>query len=86
VVLWALRGRIQEPEAVRADREELQRLADEGDEEAKQLLEEDPLGDDPGEGFFAARLPFGPFLILGILELMLVGPEIDQLLGGLIAL
>jgi leader peptidase (prepilin peptidase)/N-methyltransferase len=86
LVLWLFRGRIQEPEAVRADREELKRLADEGDEEAKLLLEEDPLGDEPEEGFFSARLPFGPFLILGILELMLVGPELDALLGGLIAL
>jgi leader peptidase (prepilin peptidase) / N-methyltransferase len=66
-----VRGRIEEPEAVRTDREELQRAAAEGDSEAVQALEEDPLATAPGEGFMAARLPFGPFLCLAIIEWML---------------
>ena len=70
------RGRIEEPESVRKDREELQRAAEAGDEEAGRVLEEDPLAAPPGEGFLAARLPFGPFLCVAILEWMLAGPWI----------
>jgi leader peptidase (prepilin peptidase)/N-methyltransferase len=73
VVLFAVRGRIEEPEAVRREREELEKAAAEGDAEAKQLLEEDPIAEAPGEGFFAARIPFGPFLILAFLEYMFAG-------------
>jgi leader peptidase (prepilin peptidase)/N-methyltransferase len=71
VVLVLLRGGIEEPEAVRADREELHRAAAAGDGEAIQALEEDPLATAPAQGFMAARLPFGPFLCLAIIEWML---------------
>ena len=71
VVLVLLRGGIEEPEAVRADREELRRAAAAGDLEAIQALEEDPLATAPAQGFMAARLPFGPFLCLAIIEWML---------------
>jgi leader peptidase (prepilin peptidase)/N-methyltransferase len=82
MLVLAARGRIDEPEAVRADREELQRAAEAGDEEAKKLLEDDPLGKPPEEGVLAARLPFGPFLILAMLEWMLAGTWIrDRWLG-----
>ena len=37
---------------------------------------EDPLATAPAEGVMAARLPFGPFLCLAILEWMLAGPWI----------
>ncbi len=70
-VVLLVRGRIEEPEAVRTDREELRRAAAAGDPEALQALEEDPLATEPGEGFMAARLPFGPFLCLAIIEWML---------------
>ena len=73
LVLLLVQGKIEEPESVRRDREELQKAAAEGDEEAARLVEEDPLGTAPGEGFLAARLPFGPFLCLAILEWMLAG-------------
>jgi leader peptidase (prepilin peptidase) / N-methyltransferase len=66
-------GRIEEPEAVRADREELQRAAAEGDAEAAQALADDPLGSAPAEGIMASRMPFGPFLCLAILEWLLGG-------------
>jgi leader peptidase (prepilin peptidase)/N-methyltransferase len=72
-VLLLAKGKIEEPESVRKDREELERAAAAGDAEAKQLLEEDPLGTAPGEGVLAARMPFGPFLCLAILEWMLAG-------------
>jgi leader peptidase (prepilin peptidase)/N-methyltransferase len=82
VVTLTTRGRIDEPEAVRADREELQRAAEAGDEEARQLLADDPLGTPPGEGILAARIPFGPFLCLAIIEWMLAGPWLkDRLLS-----
>ncbi len=71
IVIVLVQGRIEEPEAVRADREELHRAAQAGDAEAIQALEEDPLAAAPAEGFMAARLPFGPFLCLAIIEWML---------------
>jgi leader peptidase (prepilin peptidase) / N-methyltransferase len=74
----ATRGKIDEPEAVRADREELQRAADGGDAEARQLLADDPLGKPPGEGILAARIPFGPFLCLAIIEWMFAGPWLKE--------
>ncbi len=72
-VLLLAHGKIEEPEGVRKDREELERAAAAGDEEAKRVMEEDPLATAPGEGVLAARLPFGPFLCLAILEWMLAG-------------
>lgn len=74
IVVLLLRGKIEEPAAVVADRMELERAAAAGDAEAQQALEDDPLGRPPGEGFFAARLPFGPFLCLATIEWMLAGP------------
>lgn len=77
-VVYTVRGKFEEPEAVRKDREELEKLAAEGDEEAKQLLEEDPvLGEDADAGW--GRMPFGPFLIMAILELLLFGNELLEL-------
>ena len=62
--------RYQVPESVRADIEELKRLADAGDEEAKAVLAADPMAADAGDGFLATRLPLGPFLALGCLEML----------------
>ena len=77
-VLLLARGKIEEPEAVRADREELTKAAAAGDEEAKRALAEDPLAEPPQEGFLAARLPFGPFLCLAIIEWMIAGAWIRE--------
>jgi leader peptidase (prepilin peptidase) / N-methyltransferase len=63
---------------VRADREALQRAAAEGDPEAQQALVDDPLATAPGEGIMAARLPFGPFLCLALVEWMLAGDWIRE--------
>jgi leader peptidase (prepilin peptidase)/N-methyltransferase len=81
VVLLLLQGKIDEPEAVRADREALQRAAAGGDAEAKKALEEDPLGTAPAAGIMAARLPFGPFLCLAIIEWLLAGEWIRDRVG-----
>jgi leader peptidase (prepilin peptidase)/N-methyltransferase len=79
-------GKIEEPEAVRADREELKAAAAEGDAEAAQILADDPLGDEPGEGLSQARIPFGPFLILGVLELLFFGPRISRFFQSVLGL
>ena len=78
VAIYLTVGKIEEPEAVRADREELQKAASEGDAEAAQILAEDPLGEAPAEGLRHARLPFGPFLILAMLELLFFGERIER--------
>jgi leader peptidase (prepilin peptidase)/N-methyltransferase len=78
-----LRGRIEEPVAVREDREELRRAAEGGDAEALQALEDDPLATPPEDGVMAARMPFGPFLCLGIIEWLLGGDWIRDRLGFL---
>jgi leader peptidase (prepilin peptidase)/N-methyltransferase len=79
--LLLARGKIDEPEAVRRDREELHAAAAAGDEEAKRAMAEDPLATEPGEGLMAARMPFGPFLCLAIIEWMLAGRLIEEGLG-----
>jgi len=72
--IFLVRGKIDEPESVKADRELLEKEAAAGDEEAKKILEEDPLlNAPPGEGLMASRLSFGPFLILGCLEMLFFG-------------
>jgi leader peptidase (prepilin peptidase)/N-methyltransferase len=78
-VILLVKGRIEEPEAVKADRDELQRAAAEGDAEAQRALDEDPLAAPQGEGIGQARLPFGPFLILACLEFLFAG---DRLLAA----
>ncbi len=77
VLVLAVKGKIEEPEAVTKDRQELQAAAEAGDAEARKLLEDDPLlGAAPAEGFMTSRMPFGPFLCVAILEWMLAGPWI----------
>jgi leader peptidase (prepilin peptidase)/N-methyltransferase len=82
-IILAVRGKIEEPEAVRADREELQRAAESGDPEARKALDDDPLGTAPEEGLMAARLPFGPFLCLATIEWMLAGDWVRERVGFL---
>jgi leader peptidase (prepilin peptidase)/N-methyltransferase len=73
VVMTLVHGRIEEPEAVRADREMLVQAAAAGDADAIEALDGDPLAEPPGEGFLSSRIPFGPFLCLAIIEWMLAG-------------
>lgn len=81
---FLVRGRIDEPEAVVREREELHALAARGDEEAAKILAEDPLAEAPAEGLAGARLAFGPFLCVAFLEwLFLEDVIVAQLLPGL---
>lgn len=64
------------PAAVQEDIAELEKLAAEGDEEAKKALEDDPLTENAGP-----RMPFGPFLILACLELLFAGEWIASTLA-----
>jgi len=69
------RGKIEEPEAVRQEREQVRlELAAMSPEERAEA--EDPLADEPGEGFGQARLAFGPFLALATLEHLLIGRDV----------
>lgn len=70
-----LRGKIEEPAAVTAEREELRQAIEQAEgaerEELEQILREDPLGEEAGTGLLRARLAFGPFLSLALIELLL---------------
>ncbi|KYF94164.1 MULTISPECIES: prepilin peptidase [unclassified Sorangium] len=80
IALLLLRGSIEEPEAVRLEREQIRaELAGMSPEEraaAEKELAQDPLAEEPGEGFGQARIAFGPFLALATLECLLVGRDI----------
>jgi leader peptidase (prepilin peptidase)/N-methyltransferase len=88
LVLLAFRGKIDEPEAVKRERAELQvELAAMTPEEraaAEEELADDPLMKEPGAGVGQARIAFGPFLILATLECLLVGYE--RILEGMAGL
>jgi leader peptidase (prepilin peptidase)/N-methyltransferase len=78
LVVLMVRGRIDEPEAVRAEREallaEVAALEDERERaEAEAELLKDPIFESVGSGPGGARIAFGPFLVLGIIEYLLVG-------------
>jgi len=79
LVLLAVRGRIEEPDAVKAEKlemqAELEKLGPEERAEAEALLAKDPLYEAPGGGLGLARIAFGPFLALAMLEYLLVGGQ-----------
>jgi leader peptidase (prepilin peptidase)/N-methyltransferase len=87
LLLVAVRGKIEEPEAVRRERAELQAelaaMSPEERAEAEKELADDPLMAEPGKGMGQARIPFGPFLILAELECLLFGHEriLDAIAG-----
>lgn len=75
-----LSGRqLEEPEAVKREREELraelEALPPEERGELEREIAEDPLAEEPAEGWGQARIAFGPFLILATLEALFVGRE-----------
>jgi leader peptidase (prepilin peptidase)/N-methyltransferase len=79
LVVRLVAGKIEVPEAVKKDIEELRHLAEHGTDEekkeAQEALANDPLAEDR-EGFMQAAIPFGPFLILGVLEYLFFGDSI----------
>jgi leader peptidase (prepilin peptidase) / N-methyltransferase len=82
LVLLLVRGKIEEPEAVRQERAELRREIEQAEGEARRALEEelarDPIGDEPEPGLGKARLAFGPFLALATLEYLLLGELVPR--------
>jgi leader peptidase (prepilin peptidase) / N-methyltransferase len=85
LLVLLIRGKLEEPESVQRERQELQALVQtlEGDArtELEQELERDPLMQDAPEGLGGARLAFGPFLVLATLAYLFVGPLILQIYG-----
>ncbi len=83
VAVFFARGRLDEPEAVTKEREELQQtLATlEGEERAEfeAELARDPLFLEPTAGLARARLAFGPFLAIATLGYLLVGPALVEM-------
>jgi leader peptidase (prepilin peptidase) / N-methyltransferase len=77
IAVYVARGRLEEPESVVREREELMRELDqlEGDERAEleKELAKDPLFLKPGAGIGQARLAFGPFLAMATLAYLFVG-------------
>lgn len=58
------------PESVTAEIEGLRARAEAGDAAAREELEADPMAADARSGVLGMRLPFGPFLALGCIEVL----------------
>ncbi len=74
--IYLAKGKFEEPESVTRDREALKLAAAKGDEEAKELLADDPIAEGDKEGDAPARIAFGPFLILATIEYLFFGDVI----------
>jgi leader peptidase (prepilin peptidase)/N-methyltransferase len=80
------RGKIEEPEAVQREREEIRAEIEalpenEREEAMREWRDADPMADEQEEGALAARMPFGPSLCLAILEQVLFGKFLRDVLG-----
>lgn len=88
IAMMVARGRIDEPEAVQQERKELEQELAQLDEEGRQALEKELEGDillhPPETGFMSARLAFGPFLALAIIEYMLLREWIVETFRSLV--
>lgn len=76
-------GAVAEPEAVKREREEIRAEIEKlpESERGRAMAEwraEDELADEPGEGM-QAPLPFGPFIAMAGIELLLFGPTLQDL-------
>lgn len=82
IAVFITQGKIEEPEAVQQERAELKRELEQMTEDARARVEAELEGDillsEPEEGLAGARLPFGPLLILSILEFMFFQETIEQ--------
>jgi leader peptidase (prepilin peptidase)/N-methyltransferase len=80
VAVLAVRGRIDEPEAVKAEKKsiesELEKLAPQERAVAEAELAQDPLYETSSGGAAMARIAFGPFLALAMLEYLLFGRDV----------
>ncbi len=83
-ISWLTRGKLEEPTAVREQREELLQAISEATGQEKvdlqKELDDDPLGRPPEES--PARIAFGPFLALALIELMLFYEVVDAWLSS----
>lgn len=82
----AVRGKIEEPEEVIKEREEiraeLEKMSPEERAEAEKELAEDPMMEEAEEGVHNARVAFGPFLALATIEYLFFGKRaVDWILG-----
>jgi leader peptidase (prepilin peptidase)/N-methyltransferase len=83
-----VRGKIDEPDAVKLERAEIEaelaRATPEERAEIEAELAQDPLAGEPEAGFSKARIAFGPFLVLATLELLVFGELIREELTGML--
>jgi leader peptidase (prepilin peptidase) / N-methyltransferase len=83
IAVFLARGKLEEPEAVRQEREELQTelkaLSAEERAQREKEIDDDVLLVEPSGGLRDARIAFGPFLILALLEFMLARELIEEL-------
>jgi leader peptidase (prepilin peptidase)/N-methyltransferase len=79
LVLLLLGKKLDDPEAVKREREELQKELEQATPEERAEIEaelaDDVLADEPDGSLARARLAFGPFLILAMLELLYLGRD-----------
>jgi len=85
LVLYLIKGKLEDPESVKKDIEELKAAAAAGDAEAKSLLEDDPASATDEDGNTPPRIAFGPFLILAVLEYLFFGDRILAIMASLYA-
>jgi leader peptidase (prepilin peptidase)/N-methyltransferase len=88
LAVLATRGKLDEPEAVKEERRALHAALESAEGAEREALEreiaEDPLAAEPEPGLAGARLAFGPFIVLAIVELMLFGGFLRaEILGAL---
>jgi leader peptidase (prepilin peptidase) / N-methyltransferase len=88
LTVLATRGKLEEPEAVKEERRALHAALESAEGAEREALEreiaEDPLAAEPEPGLAGARLAFGPFIVLAIVELMLFGGFLRaEILGSL---
>jgi leader peptidase (prepilin peptidase) / N-methyltransferase len=80
IAVFVAQGKIEEPKAIQEERASLKReLAELGEAEREALQAElagDILASEPEQSFGKARLAFGPFLILAMLEFFFFGDHI----------
>jgi leader peptidase (prepilin peptidase)/N-methyltransferase len=88
LAVLATRGKVEEPEAVKEERRALRAALESAEGEEREALErelaDDPLAEEPEPGLGGARIAFGPFIVLAILELLLFGNWIRaEILGAM---
>jgi leader peptidase (prepilin peptidase)/N-methyltransferase len=88
IAVLVVKGKIEEPAAVLEERkqlrEELDGLAGEERERLMSEMAADPLALEPQEGAGKARIPFGPFLAIAIVEYAFFGETLLQAYLGIL--